>query len=590
MVQLLKYLRFHITLLAMIAVFTPTTSAAPPCTVTVYDFVDHSDQATISQDLEVRFSYTACKGIAQSAILLPATSDPNVSLEIHYADIHLPALQDGLLTVELRYATGIHDGIDLSTLAETEGYAFMVKLNNEVKQVHVQDEQTWHEHVIDLSPYAGQTVDISWLVDARDFALVGGASWGHPQVVVTGEGPFIESLAAKSGMMLPTTWPIEKLKQRTPPAKRLVHLAEDDRSVTAIAVLDERLDLSTQLQRQAHTYGDPCVPLSPRLVAGQGSHKQNHTVVRILNAYGIAETQFLAYPPHVRGGVQVEAGRNPEGLLRIVCAPLADRTQLTLRVFNENGTLMRQWIPRHTDLVLRPPYRIAVGNIDTGHDGDEVAVVSHDQAQSIGIFTMAGQFLAAITFSNHPVNLSAFTTRNQGQRDRLLCLDVSGEELWDITPMSQSISHMSLDPHLALHGVYGSAYHPDRLVGSGPDSLRSRLWIFSSSDPNGTWQDVGHRENTFWMAWRDTFEKTLGDVPNKNTLNYLRFCRYGHLRLESASPLRLDPQRKLDPVKHEQLLVEALTQRNLLRPLPEQELRMWEPCFTHRQISGLFDR
>ena len=39
------------------------------------------------------------------------------------------------------------------------------------------------------------------------------------------------------------------------------------------------------------------------------SYPENHTVIRILNKHGICEFQFLAYPPQIKGGVNVNVGK-----------------------------------------------------------------------------------------------------------------------------------------------------------------------------------------------------------------------------------------------------------------------------------------
>jgi len=54
---------------------------------------------------------------------------------------------------------------------------------------------------------------------------------------------------------------------------------------------------------------------------GEGEAADNHTVVKVLDEYGVGEVQFLAYPPEVSGGVQVCAGLGSNGEVVIATAP-----------------------------------------------------------------------------------------------------------------------------------------------------------------------------------------------------------------------------------------------------------------------------
>ena len=80
-------------------------------------------------------------------------------------------------------------------------------------------------------------------------------------------------------------------------------------TATSVSVDDRDLDLASQIEDFRPHTGLPPVDLGPRLVVGQGGSSSNHTLIRVLNHYGIAELQFLAYPSSVRGGVYVAAGR-----------------------------------------------------------------------------------------------------------------------------------------------------------------------------------------------------------------------------------------------------------------------------------------
>ena len=67
------------------------------------------------------------------------------------------------------------------------------------------------------------------------------------------------------------------------------------------------LNLGLQTNVYYAALGDATVTAGPELVAGQGPDRQNYTLVRVFNRQQAISAQFLAYPPDVRGGVQVAA-------------------------------------------------------------------------------------------------------------------------------------------------------------------------------------------------------------------------------------------------------------------------------------------
>ena len=68
----------------------------------------------------------------------------------------------------------------------------------------------------------------------------------------------------------------------------------DDKSASVTLAVYRHLDLDSETKRLGkETLTRPPVSLGPRIVAGEGPHQDNHTVVRILSEYQVCETQFL---------------------------------------------------------------------------------------------------------------------------------------------------------------------------------------------------------------------------------------------------------------------------------------------------------
>jgi len=80
---------------------------------------------------------------------------------------------------ELRFSTAIQEGAET-----TNGIAFLVAANgNVLSRQEVTRPEGWHEGRADLSAYAGETVLLSLIVDARGDATCDWARWGEPRIV-----------------------------------------------------------------------------------------------------------------------------------------------------------------------------------------------------------------------------------------------------------------------------------------------------------------------------------------------------------------------------------------------------------------------
>jgi hypothetical protein len=118
---------------------------------------------------------------------------------------------------------------------------------------------------------------------------------------------------------------------------------QDENSLSITRAVYQYLDLDAETKRLSDQSGVvPPVPLGPRIVAGEGPHPDNHTVIRILSPYQVCETQFLAYPPNIRGGVGIETGIDGKGRPFIATCPLSSELPRYIHLFNQAGWYKRK--------------------------------------------------------------------------------------------------------------------------------------------------------------------------------------------------------------------------------------------------------
>jgi len=350
-----------------------------------------------------------------------------------------------------------------------------------------------------------------------------------------------------------------------------------------VTVMDEHLDLAVATDRQPQPRAaERKVPLGPRLVVGEGPHPENHTLVKVLNRHQLTTVQFLAYPPEVLGGVQVEAGRDAGGEIRLVTAPIASDTVREIRVFDELGGLQQAFA---SDSPMAAPFRIAVGNLLPDEPGDELAVLGFGPARArLVIVTLDGRQLRdehlALGFS--PKSL-AIRAREGG--DELLLYDSSAASLRILRPVTGELTQVD-GPGLAQRdAVYADA--AGRLVATAPDPLRSQLTVVGADGGAGETLDLGRFENLFWVVTppRDAKPSEAGlhrtnlGLAGLDEGRYVKFCSYGHYRADALSPGYQNPRFGHDET--------AWWAGQVNRGWFGKQPCMWEPCFTHRGFTEL---
>ena len=371
-----------------------------------------------------------------------------------------------------------------------------------------------------------------------------------------------------------------------------------DGATTAISVLGRELDLVTQVRESADSVPPP-VDLGPRIVAGEGPDPANHTVVRILNRYGLCEVQFLAYPPEVRGGVWVECGKAIGGEECIVTAPIADPDVRELRVFSRHGNLLRA-IPVPDQ--LKPPFVLAVGDFAPDRTGDEIAVAPRTTTGGplpLVVLTGEGQVLRSVVLSPDssvapsrlargrslvplgavlPAGGVSLVADGQDGAEGLILHAAGSAGFHRVDPVAGRAEWVDAKLAGNCAAVFPSASARHQYAATVEEPLHSSLCRIKPG-AGALRQNVGARENLFWFNATGAYK----DVPEGR---YVRHSLFAHIRTDFGSPNASTPDfGSVDPNfwagdAYRARVTSRLSTYDTDPPV------CWEPCFTHRWFYG----
>ena len=312
---------------------------------------------------------------------------------------------------------------------------------------------------------------------------------------------------------------------------------QDKQGVAVTISAYRHLDLDAETKRLAkEPSASPPVPLGPRIVAGEGEHPDNHTVVRILSPYQVCETQFLAYPPEIRGGVGVETGVNAKGETVILTYPLRSSRSEQLRFFNEGGGFLGSIIPPDK---LSAPFTVCVGDFLPELKGDEIAVASRHASSTkppIYVLSFSGKVLhtpevPGAAQANYPREYDLFI-KSDRTLDQLFLQNLAEKRAHRLMPQG---AEAAVDFHSspARSRLFESAFADRDFNLGGPEPLVSSLypWKNESLQPA---LDAGRMENIFWFDPQEVHNgsrATWGEFPDgryvKNSLyNFLGAAQY----------------------------------------------------------------
>jgi hypothetical protein len=183
----------------------------------------------------------------------------------------------------------------------------------------------------------------------------------------------------------------------------------------------------------------PPVPLGPRIVAGEGPHPDNHTVIRILSPYQVCETQFLAYPPNIRGGVGIETGIDGKGRPFIATCPLSSELTRYIHLFNQaGGTKGKIQVSGE----IKPPYDLSVGDFLPKSPGDEIALISkyaNEANPLVFVYSVSGKLLKRKAVTGEAGEYSLLT-KNSNQ---LLAQELGRQKIHPVLFPAKGNLHLS---------------------------------------------------------------------------------------------------------------------------------------------------
>lgn len=483
-----------------------------------------------------------------------------------FPDIKLPAIA-GAERLVLRFYTAIREGFSPAANPVFDGVEFIVRVNGTEVSRTVCNVQQWTEHTVDLSALAGQTVTVAFLTDPRTNPAYDWAVWGVPELRI--EGRPSEVKIAKVPFLR-----YAALMARSLP-ERVAFRDDTGAAWTAACVLERDLDLPCLVADAVEAGQTPPVPTPPAMVVGEGADPANHTLIKVLNGYGLAELQFLAYPPEVSGGVAVEAGRFAGLGEAIVACPLSVAEPRTVRLFTRRGALLGEFSP----VGAQAPFAVAVGDFLPEHSGDEIALCSQQWGADgeVAVLDVTGAVLAHMALTQTPggpVELSA-------RGEEVLVSFRDAARVARIHFPTHHCDWLEL-PALPKGGAaYATAFDGAGLALTGPEEERSTLSVLDAAG-RVTLQDVGARENRFYLAG------FVGADPDMPEGRYVKKCQFAHIRTDGSSPLYSDPTGcEQTPEKVAGPDFMARHARSL-ETYNQDPPKMWEPCFTHRMFAKGF--
>ena len=366
---------------------------------------------------------------------------------------------------------------------------------------------------------------------------------------------------------------------------------------------DLELGLSTELYG-IQGYGNEAenTKSMPVIVAGEGSNKNNHTLIRVFNRYSAKIAQFLAYSADITGGVKVAAGRSGGRVVIAACAFNGTYPETkTVKVFDGYGMPYMLVTP---DFKASAPYVILIADLDG--TGEEKLLVAAEKADDNGCVPFAvysfkdgsaaaeGMIDLGSKAAGHTVEIAKgndaypvlLTDKSNKTVYRGALKKSEGGDGVDLTKLG-----LNLDSSSAFAAQ--SAFADDAIAVSvakdDSDPNRSYVRVYeSANDAYGTKKDVGVYENIFYWYTVDS-NLRLDGLENVETANtdYVKSAAFQHIRTDLAAKniTSLSSQKKLAALAEASYSSWRSTAK--IRNY-SKSYNVWEPCFTHRfnMITG----
>jgi hypothetical protein len=352
-------------------------------------------------------------------------------------------------------------------------------------------------------------------------------------------------------------------------------------AATAVVCLASQVDLDAQIK--AYRGQEQMIARAPMLVTGQGPHPSNHTFIKVLGREGIAELCFLAFPPTVRGGVEVAVVHAARGGLPIIVAtPLLDSASREVRLFSRGGALLRTVsIPGG-----KPPFAMGSWRKDDGQEWVAVASASSGSGDPIFLFDANGDRAGEIAVPSIPKASGARVLAGIGGK---LAFQVSGQSTlhlwngaaWKTRPLASVAA--------------GRCYEgrtPEEVVVPGGSEVTSTI-IRDTIGVGSKTLDAGARENLSWIAPQRAWGNEKGNPKGlhyetqikENDFATNRYLRRGHFEHARVEPFGAKYGSNFEKSTNEATWTggEYLARvSNLIHRYDQNPPALWEPTTTHR--------
>ena len=340
--------------------------------------------------------------------------------------------------------------------------------------------------------------------------------------------------------------------------------------------------------------------VGPALVAGEGKHSGNYTVVRIYNNQQTCISQFLAFDVSVKGGVQVAAAKVGSETL-IATAPFAahDGAKGDIRVFDAFG-LLRMSI--NVRLVIPGPHTIATGHFAEGVEDEVLLVASQTTDENGELHYVLISLSTGAVISEHTLNCSfaqteeiknvpvAISVRNNGTADSVVLYFNSIQTVYEGNAQKAEFNNAGIELPADATGVSASNVEGQKYTVALParkgEKDLSYLTVYDES-ATAQEQDVGYRENRFFYWAADPkLVNAIGGTYNDD--KYVSQGFFAHVRTDNSNNGVVDQLAGLTSAQVDELFDSATysdyasSETRAYASLLKRQYVFLEPCFTHR--------
>ncbi|MBQ8827724.1 MAG: hypothetical protein IJZ90_01100 [Clostridia bacterium] len=297
---------------------------------------------------------------------------------------------------------------------------------------------------------------------------------------------------------------------------------------------------------------------APAMVIGEGHHKDNYTIVRVLNEQQVCVNQFLAFSPEVVGGVAVAAGDTVIGEKSVTLIATAAYEVLcdaakTIRVFDCNGMLYMEITPEFYE---NAPYIIATGHF-VENDSNEYLFVASSSVENgkieAAVYSLSdGSVVKELSYdfgSEHNGKEVVMGVRNKENSSDSFIFLVLGEVIEEVEDdedyevpeycdthavfegnVSGGISQSDIMVPSYANGIYQSANEFEQYVITVDSELYSFIYTYTYGEKEGTKLNVDYEDSGFYWSVDDEYLDIIDLEDFEET--YVRYTEVRNLNAD----------------------------------------------------------